>query len=97
MDEKKLRTAAIKQTRRLILSALGKVAEVPLSFECLRNVFPYVEVTDLRRDVTYLLGKKYLEEVYAAAGKEWDRRMFKITATGIEQSDEINLDPALEA
>lgn len=97
MDDRN-RARIIKQTRRAILDALKQVYDLPLTFESLCEVLLYLNVADedVAKDVAYLIDKGYVRWVNQAERPPWKRRLYTLTAAGVETADKINRDPALE-
>jgi hypothetical protein len=97
----------IKRMRNEILVALkvlypGALQADPL-LRSLLMLFPDLEFDYLRRDLSYLIEKKYVERVIPQPdrdvegnGAPWRRRWFKLTPAGLEVADRCIHDPALD-
>ena len=100
-------TKQIKRMRNEILVALkvlypGALQADPL-LRSLLMLFPEVEFDHFRRDLAYLIEKRYIERVIPDADREaegngtpWRRRWFKLTPAGLEIADRCIHDPALD-
>src|SRR5262245_12903450 len=96
----------IKQVRNEILVALkvlypGAMQADPL-LRSLLMLFPELEFDHFRRDLAYLIEKRYVERVIPQSehetesnGTKWRRRWFKLTTAGLEIADHCIHDPAL--
>lgn len=97
-------TREIQRVRNEILVALKVVYPGALSAETLLRTllapFPTLEFDHLRRDLHYLLEKRYVERVLLNGDDDlttpWRRRWFKLTASGVELADHCIADPAME-
>lgn len=97
----------IKRMRNEILVALkvlypGAMQADPL-LRSLLMLFPELEFDHFRRDLAYLVEKKYIERVIPGVDREaggngapWRRRWFKLTPAGLEIADRCIHDPALD-
>ena len=90
------RTLLIKQTRRDILTTLKMFYPACSTFETLRLTLPTVEEDHLRKDVSYLIAKRYVQWINERANAPWATREYTLTAVGVEKADGIDKDPALE-
>jgi len=100
-------TKQIKRMRNEILVALkvlypGALQADPL-LRTLLMLFPDVEFDSFRRDLAYLIEKRYIERVIPEAqgeaegnGTAWRKRWFKLTPAGLEIADRCVHDPALD-
>lgn len=94
----------IKRVRNEILVALKVVYPGALSAETILRsllvLFPTLEFDHLRRDLHYLVEKRYLDRVVTddddGPMTPWRRRWFKLTASGVELADHCINDPAME-
>ena len=95
----------IIRVRNEILVALKMIYPAALQadqlFRALLSVFPMLEWVPFRRDLCYLTEKGYVQRV--VAGSESDPRMtpfrkrwIRVTTKGLEISDRLIDDPALE-
>ncbi len=98
-------TAEIKRIRNEILVALRVLYPAALQAQPLMHsllvLFPTLEMDHLRRDLHYLMEKRYLERIQSdsesdAALTPWRRRWFRLTPSGMELADRCTHDPALE-
>jgi len=100
MDTSEARTARIKETRRELLSVLNIMYHIgPLGFESICSSLVHLELPDdecVKRDLTYLCEKRYVRWTNEEPMQAWNKRMFKITATGNEFVERMTADPALE-
>jgi hypothetical protein len=98
-------TRQIKRARNEILVALkvlypAAIQAEPL-FRSLLALFPAMEFDHLKRDLHYLIEKRYVERVIAESENDngltpWRRRWFRLTTKGVEVADRCINDPALE-
>ncbi|MHC4620349.1 MAG: hypothetical protein ACYTEQ_21580 [Planctomycetota bacterium] len=92
----------IKQTRRLILSSLNRLYPTPLQIETLFRVMcgfdENYDLELLKKDVTYLKQKGYLEYVDDKLGGagSFRKKCIGLTAEGKEIADRTQTDDALE-
>jgi len=96
LDENGARQLQIKKVRRDLLTTLKMAYPATMSFYDLRLVLPDIEERYLRVDLSYLMQKGYVIEENPRPNMTWDRREFKLSASGVETTDRINKDPALE-
>ena len=100
MDDDHARAAMIKQCRREILRALNVMLHIgPLSFEGVCGALLELQLPDnecVKRDLVYLIEKRYVRWTNEAQYMPWKDRLFALTAAGSEQADKIGSDPALE-
>lgn len=91
----KIMAEEIKQSRRAILDALNDI--YPGSFACksICNVFVTVDKALIRRDLEYLLDKKYIKWTNPENNASWPGRKFKLTPSGKDIADKILIDPSL--
>ncbi len=98
-------TREIKAIRNEVLMALKVVYPAALQAEPLMRsllvLFPTLEFDHLRRDLHYLLEKRYVERIQpigedVPALTPWRRRWFRLTSSGIELTDHCIQDPALQ-
>ena len=95
----------VKRIRRETLVALKMLYPAPLQaeqlFRSLLCVFPTLEWDAFRRDLTYLCEKGYLQRVVADTERDerltpWRKRWFRLTTSGLEVTDQVVSDPALD-
>lgn len=100
MDDDDGRTLGIKQSRREIISVLNTMYHIgPLNFESLCGSLVHLELPDdecVKRDLTYLCEKGYVQWVNAGGYIPWKKRQYKLTARGNEFAENMISDPALE-
>ena len=100
MDATQARAAAIKQTRREILSNLSMMYHVaPFAFPALCNSLAHLDLPDeecVKRDLIYLVEKGYVRWTNETPMLRWSQRLYRLTARGSEIADRIGSDPALE-
>lgn len=100
-------TPQIKRMRNEILVALKMLYPAALQADSLLRgmlmLFPSLEFDHFRRDLAYLLEKRYIERVMPfgagdpeSAAVPWRRRWFKLTTAGLEIADRCVRDPALD-
>ena len=99
------RAQRIKRVRGEILAAMKMLYPAAIQAEPLLRsllaIYPHLEWEHLRKDLSYLLEKGYLQRVARepetdAALVPWRRQYFRMTATGVEVADKCVRDPALE-
>jgi len=64
-------------------------------------LFPALDFDYFKRDLHYLLGKKYIERVTSDSEQDkvltkWRSRWFRLSVSGLEVADRCIHDPALE-
>lgn len=91
-----MRVQTIKQARRKLIDALRLVYPMYLTFDSLAIVLPTFDVEHIQADVSYLIDKGYLKCINERKHQPWGEREYRLTATGKEIADAINVDPALE-
>lgn len=100
MDGMRARAKAnhIKNVRFRILETLEMVYPGPLSGAGIADAIAFLEVDDddLRKDLAYLCEKNYLVALAATIKHAWERRDYRLTATGKELVDRVRSDSALE-
>ncbi len=100
MNAEEAKAAMIKQARREILRALKTMYHIgPFGFESICMALLHLQLPDeecVKCDLTYLIDKGYVEWTNEKRFQQWSRRLYKLTATGNEIANRINVDPALE-
>lgn len=100
MDASQARAAAIKQTRRDLLSNLNMMYHVaPFGFPAICNSLSHLDLPDeecVKRDLIYLVEKGYVKWTNERPLLRWPERLYRLTALGSEIADKIASDPALE-
>ncbi len=95
----------IVRVRNEILVALKMIYPAALQadqiFRALLSVFPTLEWIPFRRDLCYLAEKRYVQRVIAASESEprltpFRKRWLRVTPTGLEITDKLIGDPALQ-
>jgi hypothetical protein len=91
-------TLQIKRTLKVLYPAALQAGPLLRS---LLALFPTLEFDHLKRDLHYLMEKRYVERVVAESENDngltpWRRRWFRLTTTGVEVADRCIQDPALE-
>ncbi|MEK6798017.1 MAG: hypothetical protein AABZ12_03550 [Planctomycetota bacterium] len=94
------RARMIKQTRREILSALALMYESqPMGFVQVCAALTHLELPDesyVKKDLTYLCEKGYVRWVNEGRMTPWHERFYKLTASGKDIVDRIDVDATLE-
>lgn len=100
MNTKQARAAMIKRARREIVDTLNVLYHIgPFPFPSICEALLHLQLPDdecVKRDLTYLCEKGYVEWANEAAYVPWDRREYKVTAKGNELAERMIKDPALE-
>jgi uncharacterized pyridoxamine 5'-phosphate oxidase family protein len=92
----------IIQTRRLLLESLNKlyptVLQVLSLFRVLIAFDEHYELSLLKKDLTYLREKGYIEFIdeKIAAETAFEKKCVKLTSDGKDIADRIEVDPSLE-
>lgn len=98
-------TQEIKRIRNEILMALKMMYPAALQANRLMRslliLFPTLDFDYFKRDLHYLVGKKYIERVTADSESDksltpWRKRWFRLSVSGLEVIDHCIRDPALE-
>ena len=99
MNGDQAKASMIKATRREVLAVLNDMYHIgPLGFVALCAALVHLELPDdecVKRDLTYLREKGYVMWTNEGRYVPWNKRLFKLTATGNEIASAINEDPAL--
>ena len=96
VSDDEIRQLVIKKTRRDILTTLKMFYPGPQDFLTIALTLPNIEERHLKVDLSYLIDKGYALWTNRRRNLEWDKREFRLTATGVETADRINPDQALE-
>ena len=95
-----LRAKMIKQTRREILRSLAIMYHIgPFGFEAICSALTHLELSNVevvKNDMTYLCERNYVRWINERAMMPWKERMYRLTATGKDVVDRIEIDPTLE-
>lgn len=95
----------IVRVRNEVLVALKMIYPASLQadqlFRALLSVFPTLEWVPFRRDLCYLIEKGYLQRVIAGSESEprmtpFRKRWLRVTPSGLEITDKLIGDPALQ-
>lgn len=95
----------IKRIRNEILVALKVVFPAAMQADRLMRsllvLFPTLDFDYFKRDLHYLVGKKYIERVESDSEQDklltkWRSRWFRLSVSGLELADRCIHDPALE-
>lgn len=94
-EDPDVRAAQIKQIRRGILDLLNLTYPQDLTYETICGAFVNIDAHYIRRDLSYLEEKGYIEWCNRRPNAPWRKRRYQLTASGVEIADKINTDPAL--